>query len=256
MRLTSAWRTSHGLFTEQLKEVFEMKQKLVSAIGLAVVAKAMALAQEAVPGPDGGQQESSADRTRVLISPGEQRYRLRPGDSFDVDFALSPEFNQTVSVQPDGYGSLKGVDAIPVQGKTLPELTEAIRAAYASILRNPRIVVVLKDFDKPYFIAAGQVMRPGKYDLRGELTVTAAVAVAGGITDKGKTSEIIMYRKSADGSFHGKVLNLKKLWASRNLSEDPLLQPGDVLYVPQNVSSHIRPYIPTVSSGAFLPIPY
>jgi polysaccharide biosynthesis/export protein len=234
-----------------------MKQKLISCFGLAVVATAMGLAQQDATKTEGGLPASSAvDRPHTPISPGEQRYRLQPGDSFDVDFALSPEFNQTVSVQPDGYGSLKGVDAIPVRGKTLPELIEAIRAAYASILHNPRIVVVLKDFEKPFFVAAGQVAKPGKYDLRSELTATEALAVAGGVNDKGKISEVVLYRKTPDGSFDGKVLNIKQMLASKNLSEDPRLQPGDILYVPQNVSSHIKPYIPQVSTGAFFPIPY
>jgi polysaccharide biosynthesis/export protein len=246
------------IYCGAIERGLKMMHKLVLCFGLAVVATPIGWAQNAATGPALGQQSSpDSARVRTPISPGEQRYRLRPGDSFDVDFALSPEFNQTVSVQPDGYGSLKGVDAITVQGKTIPELTEAIRAAYASILHNPRVVVVLKDFDKPYFVAAGQVVRPGKYDLRSELTVTAALAVAGGVSEKGKTSEIILYRKSPDGSFQGKVLNLKRLLASHNLSEDPRLQPGDMLYVPQNISSHLRPYIPTATAGAFYnPIPY
>ncbi len=182
---------------------------------------------------------------------------MRPGDSFDVDFALTPEFNQTVSVQPDGYGTLKAVGTIPVQGKTIPELTEAIRNAYANLLHDPRIVIVLKDFDKPYFIASGWVTRPGKYDLRSDLTVTEALAVAGGVSEKGKLSGIVLYRKTPDGLLEGKVLNIKKLIASRNLTDDPHLQPGDMLYVPQNISSHIRPYLPTTSAGAYYnPIPY
>jgi polysaccharide export outer membrane protein len=230
-----------------------MKQKWIICMGLAAAATMMGLGQQPATVPAGGNQVSNAaDRPSALPSPGEQRYRLRPGDSFDVDFALSPEFNQTVSVQPDGYGSLKGVGAIPVQGKTLPELTEAIRAAYGPVLHDPRIVIVLKDFDKPYFIASGQVMKPGKYDLRSELTVSEALAVAGGVSEKGKISQIVLYRRSPDGSFEGKVLNLKKLLASRNLTEDPRLQPGDLLYVPQNISSHVRPYLPTPTAGAFL----
>lgn len=231
-----------------------MKQKWILSIGLAVAASGIGLAQQATTNPVQRQVSSSPERTR--ISPAEQRYRLRPGDSFDVDFALSPEFNQTVSVQPDGYGSLKGVGTIPVQGKTIPELTDAIRAAYAHVLHDPRIVIVLKDFDKPYFIAGGEVGRPGKYDLRSELTVTEALAVAGGVSEKGKLSKVVLYHRSADGSYEGKVLNLKKLLASRDLSEDLRLQPGDMLYVTQNVSSHIRPYLPTASTGAYYnPVP-
>jgi polysaccharide biosynthesis/export protein len=51
-------------------------------------------------------------------------------------------------------------------------LTETLRQAYAKILKNPVISVVLKDFEKPYFIANGQIGRPGKYELRGETTVS------------------------------------------------------------------------------------
>ena len=45
---------------------------------------------------------------------------------------------------------------------------------------------------------------------------------------------------------------MKKLLASRNLSEDIQLQPGDMLYVPQSAFSKIRPFIPTSSMGAYL----
>lgn len=195
---------------------------------------------------------SSAERGSTsprLLDP-HPRYHLRAGDTFDVDFALSPEFNQTVSVQPDGYGSFKAIGTIPVQGKTIPELTEAIRTAYAQILHDPLVVVMLKDFEKPYFIATGQVARPGKYDLRSELTLAEALAMAGGVNDKAKISQIVLYRRTESG-FEGKVFNLKKLLASRDLSEDPQLLPGDLLYVPQNVSSHLRPFLPTASMGAY-----
>jgi polysaccharide export outer membrane protein len=179
------------------------------------------------------------------------RYRLRAGDTFDVDFTLSPEFNQTLSVQPDGFGSLKGVGTIPMEGKTLPELTEAIRQAYAHILHEPLIVIVLKDFDKPYFTATGQVSKPGKYDLRSDLTITEALAVAGGFNDKAKTSQVVLFRRSSGGSFEGRVYNLKKLLASRNLSEDPRVLPGDLLFVPQSTYSQLKPFMPTMSTGVY-----
>jgi len=50
------------------------------------------------------------------------RYLLRPDDVLDLSFEFSPEFNQTVSVQPDGYVSLRGIGEMHVAGKTIPEL--------------------------------------------------------------------------------------------------------------------------------------
>jgi polysaccharide export outer membrane protein len=180
------------------------------------------------------------------------RYRLRKGDTFDLDFALSPEFNQTVAVQPDGYVTLKEAGSIFVEGQTVPELTETVKAAYAKTLHDPVITITLKDFEKPYFIAAGQVAKPGKYDLRSDLTVTEAVAIAGGFNDKAKHSQVVLFRPVAGGGYEAKLLNAKKLLATRNLSEDIQLQPGDMLYVPQNAFSKIRPFLPTSSMSAYV----
>jgi polysaccharide export outer membrane protein len=180
------------------------------------------------------------------------RYHLRKGDSFDLDFAMTPEFNQTVAVKPDGYITLKAVGSMFVEGQTVPELTQTVKAAYTDILHNPVIAISLKDFEKPYFIASGQVARPGKYDLRGDLTVTEAVAIAGGFDEKSKHSQVVLFRPLSGGGFEAKLINVKKLLASRNLSEDVQLQPGDMLYVPQNFLSKIRPFLPTSTVSAFV----
>lgn len=194
---------------------------------------------------------ASADATSELHQRN-PRYRLRRGDTFDLDFAISPEFNETVAVQPDGYVTLRGVGSIFVEGQTVPELTETVKSAYAKTLHKPVITIALKDFEKPYFIASGQVEKPGKYDLRSDLTVTEAVAIAGGFNDKSKHSQVVLFRPLPGGGFEAKLLNVKKLLASRNLSEDVQLQPGDMLYVPQNTFSKIRPFIPTANMGAYI----
>src|ERR1017187_8014652 len=122
------------------------------------------------------------------------RYKLEFGDQFDVAFELSPEFNQTVTVQPDGYITLRGGGDVHVAGQTVPELTETLRRAYGKILNDPLISVILKDFEKPYFIADGQIGRPGKYELRGDTTLTQAIAMAGGFQDSAKHSQVLLFR--------------------------------------------------------------
>ena len=127
-----------------------------------------------------------------------------------------------------------------------------MKTAYANILHDPVIAVSLKDFEKPYFIASGEVAKPGKYDLRSDLTVTEAVAIAGGFDEKSKPSQVVLFRPVSGGGFEAKLINVKKLLASRNLSEDIRLQPGDMLYVPQNALSKIRPFLPTSGVSAYL----
>jgi len=180
------------------------------------------------------------------------RYRLTPSDVIELTFPYVTEFNQTVTVQPDGYVTLRAVGDLRVQGRTLPELVTLLTEAYEPILREPVITVVLKEFEKPYFVAAGELKTPGKYDLRGALTVTEAVAVAGGFTTRAKHSQVVLFRRYSGDLVEVKQVDVKKMLASRDLSEDYLLRPGDTLFVPRNVLSQLAPFLPTAGLGFYL----
>jgi polysaccharide biosynthesis/export protein len=185
----------------------------------------------------------------------DSRYKIQPGDTFDITFDLSPEFNQTaVAVQPDGFVTLHGVGDVKVQGQTVPQLTETLRKVYGKILNDPAISVVLKDFQKPYFIADGQVARPGKYELRGDTTLTEAIAMAGGFLDSAKHSQVVLYRRVDDNWTSAQIIDVKKMEADHSLREDPFMHPGDMLFVPKNSLSKIKPFIPSSGVGAYFPI--
>jgi len=180
------------------------------------------------------------------------RYRLRKSDVIDVKFKFSPEFDQIVTVQPDGFITLDGAGDIKVENKTLPEVTIAIRQAYAGTLHDPAVTVSLKDFDKPFFIAAGQVGHPGKYELRSDTTLIEAVNIAGGLTDASKHSQVVLFRRASDATVEARVFNVKQMLGSHNLQEDPHLSPGDMVFVPQNGISKIRHYLPIANVGTYV----
>ena len=185
---------------------------------------------------------------------GERRplYRLHKSDQLEIDFTFSPEFNQTISVQPDGFVGLKGLGNIYAEGQTLPELQASLRDAYAPMLHDPEVTIVLKDFDRPFFIAAGQVSRPGKYELRADMTATEAVAIAGGFTQDARHSQVVLFRRVTNDLVEARVLNLKKMLSSHDLNEDPHLRPGDMLYVPESTVSKLRRFAPRPSLGMYL----
>ena len=179
------------------------------------------------------------------------RYRLHSADVLELNFPFTPEFNQTVTVEPDGYITLRGVENMRVEGLTLPEVTQSLRTAYEKILHDPVIDVELKDFEKPYFIVGGEVGHPGKFDLRDETTATEAVAIAGGLKDSSKHSQVLLFHRVPDGWVQVKKLDMKKMLKNADLNEDAYLQPGDFLYVPKNMMSKIVRFIPTSSLGLY-----
>jgi len=183
------------------------------------------------------------------------RYRIQAGDTFDVNFDLSPEFNQAaVAVQPDGFVTLRSVGDIKVAGETVPELTATLKQAYGKILNNPPISVVLKDFEKPYFIADGQVAKPGKYEMHGNTTLTQAIAIAGGFQSAAKHSQVVLFRRVDDQWTEAKLVNVKQMEKKRDLREDPFLHPGDMLFVPKNTYSKIDRFIPNTQMGSYVPL--
>ena len=91
----------------------------------------------------------------------------------------------------------------------------------------------------------GQVARPGKFDWRGEVTLTQAIAMAGGFTDASKHSQVLLFRRVSDQWTEARIIDVKKMLNSRNLQEDPELQAGDMLFVPKNALSKIKPFLPT-----------
>jgi polysaccharide export outer membrane protein len=77
-------------------------------------------------------------------------YRFNKSDVAEISFAFTPEFSQTVTIQPDGYITLKEAGRLLAEGLTAQELEISIVAAYSSLLHDPRVTVVVKDFDHPY----------------------------------------------------------------------------------------------------------
>lgn len=192
-----------------------------------------------------------ADDSHRVLQPREWRYQLHPDDVVELSFPFSPEFNQTVTVQPDGYLSLRGTQSIRVQGQTLPEVSASVRAAYVSILHEPVVQVELKEFERPYFIVGGEVGHPGKYELRGETTTTESVAIAGGLKDTANSSKVWLFHRVPDGWVNGRKLDMKKMLKDGKLNEDAYLQPGDFVYVPKDRISAFSRFIPTSSLGLY-----
>jgi polysaccharide export outer membrane protein len=229
--------------------------KLSIALSLVVVA----LATPSAHGNGQSQQALRPASTRLSNTPDDDpklqhrnpRYQLCRSDVLELTFPLTPEFNQTVTVEPDGYITLHGADSIYVEGQTLAQVSRSIRDAYAGVLHEPIVAVDLKDFEKPYFIAGGQVGHPGKYELRGDTTVVQAVEIAGGFTDQAKHSEVWVFRRVSNDWVESHRIDVKNMLHSGKLTEDMDLQPGDMLYVPKNTLGKIQRYLPVATMGSY-----
>ena len=138
---------------------------------------------------------------------------------------------------------MQNVGSLYVQGMTVPELVEALKKSYANILHDPIIDVDLIDFQKPFFVISGQVTKPGQYDLRADITVSEAIAVAGGFLPTAKT-QVFLYHRTSTNWVEVKKLKLNDILHGKKLEEDVQMQPGDMLFVPEKFITNFRKYVP------------
>lgn len=150
----------------------------IAAFCALVLAMALALGACASDGPDLeiGEEVTMPGRTFSFDQkdyPAPQNlfpaYEIVPGDVLDVLFQIqtwkekenfilavdhqvsvkfvhAPELNEIQNIQPNGMISLPYIGEIHVSGLTVTELTERLKQAYASILRDPEIWVTVPEY--------------------------------------------------------------------------------------------------------------
>jgi len=209
---------------------------------------ALAICLLAVPLSVAAQVQTPPRLTTVT----ENRYRLQPGDVLEVQFRYSPEFNQTVTVQPDGYITLEIGGDLKVAGFTIEQVRTAILRQARTRLQDPVATIVLKEFQRPYFVVAGEVSQPGKIEMRERVTAIQAIMLAGGMKETAKSSQVVVFRTINSDMAEVKLLNLKSIRRTSDLENDMTLQAGDIVFVPRDKISKIERFMKLASVAAFM----
>lgn len=207
--------------------------------------------------PDGNvgaelaEQSSSQEAgSREAFAERESRYRIQPGDVIEFQFRFTPEFNQSVRVQPDGYIPLQDAGELKIGGLSVAEAREATIKAYSEKLRDPMVSVILKEFSMPHFIVGGEVGKPGRYDLKGDVMLSEAIQIAGGFTTAAHTSEVLLFRRVSKDWMETKRINFKKA-LQNGLQEDVLLKPGDSIYISRSKLGKVQKFMESSKLGLF-----
>lgn len=197
------------------------------------------------PSTAGTQPCLPAVYARGATNPSE--YRIQPGDQLAINFYLSPEFDDQVSVNPDGTITLRLVGQLKAAGLTAPQLARQIDNAYSSQLRSPDAVVRVKNMPSRQVYVEGQVKHPGAFPLLNGMTALQAIAEAGGFTDSATDSSVVLIRRDVCGNAQGSRLDLAAAIDHPGDGENAGLMPYDVLVVPRshiaNVDLFVEQYI-------------
>ncbi len=161
-------------------------------------------------------------------------YRVQVGDILDVRLMLNPELNEEVAVRPDGHISTTVVPDELAYGRTIPELTAALRNDYSRDLRNPRITVEVKSFAPTRIYVGGEVNNPGEFiNVGPTLTLSQAIARAGGHKLSADTHDVFIIRRGPNDVPEFLATRYSAVIHGDDPTADVRLAPYDVVYVPK-----------------------
>lgn len=182
--------------------------------------------------------------------------RLSPGDSIELKFPYTEEFNETLTILPDGNISLALIGATKAAGKTPYELQEELFASYSRHLQHPEVSVIVRSLYQRKVYVGGAVTEPGLIEMPGQLSLTEAIMEAGGFNmEEAEIKNVLLIRQTGELR-RAYALNLEALMSGQDY-EPVYLQPKDVVYVPRTtivnagqwVNQHFWDLIPRIGFG-------
>src|SRR5712692_588020 len=162
-------------------------------------------------------------------------YQLGPEDVISVTVFGQDRYSRAgIKIPPSGRISLALIpDGIFVNGKTVDQVAELIKNRYDEYIIDPQVSVSLDKAGSYRYSVIGDVAQPGIRPMTRRLSVSEAIAEAGGILQTGDKKKVYVLRKQANGNLQPIPVNIAAVY--RGLAPDSVyLVPGDQIVVPGN----------------------
>lgn len=138
-------------------------------------------------------------------------------------------------VSRDGTIFFPYAGEIKVAGLTLEEIRRKVTSALSHYVPNPQVDVKVSCYRSKKVYVSGEVKTPGTvYITDVPLTVADAISVAQGLTSEADLTRVRLTRGS-----DGHNLNLVALYDDGDLTQNWVLQDGDILNVPDRKDSKV-----------------
>ncbi|MGI8836155.1 MAG: polysaccharide biosynthesis/export family protein [Pyrinomonadaceae bacterium] len=162
-------------------------------------------------------------------------YRLGPEDVISVVVFNQDRYSRAgIVVPPSGRISLSLIQGgIFVNGRTVDEVAELIKKKYDEYIIDPQVTVSLDKASSYRYSVIGDVGQPGIRLMNHRMTVTEALAEAGGVLQTGDKSKVVVLRRQANGMLSPIAVNVSAIYKGR-AADNTYLVPGDQIVVPGN----------------------
>jgi polysaccharide export outer membrane protein len=183
--------------------------------------------------PGTNPKPAAAGRTAAATSPAAvpPGYVIGADDVLSIVFWRDKEMSADVVVRPDGHISLPLLNDVRAAGLTPEQLREELLRAASKYIEDPTAAVVVKEIKSRNVFITGNVARPDRYPLTGDMNVMQLIALAGGLQEYADSESILILR-TAGGKQQQLRFNYKDVLKLKRPEQNVVLQPGDTVVVP------------------------
>ena len=163
-------------------------------------------------------------------------YRIGPDDLLRVEVFQVAELSSQERVSDDGSIVMPLIGSVRVAGLTPKEAEDQIaRLLEADYLQNPQVNIFVQEFASQKVTVSGSVEKPGVFPLQGRMTLTQAVALAGGLTDLADHKQVVLFRGQGTAAAQAYVIDVEQI--DEGALEDPVVIGSDRVFVPKSGSA-------------------
>lgn len=165
-------------------------------------------------------------------------FQIGIDDTLQISVWHNPELSVSVPVRPDGKISAPLIGDVQASGRTPQELSDDIRKKLSNYIREPNVTVIVTSVRSAEFLnrvrLTGALRTPRSLPHRRGMTVLDAVLEVGGVNDFAAPNRAKLYRK-VDSKLEIYDIKLEDILTKGKLETNAMLQPGDVLVVPERL---------------------
>jgi len=174
----------------------------------------------------------------IITGDEETRYIIVPGDTLTVSYDdRTKRVGATYKVSSDGMINLPLVGAIKVAGLNRMNARQVIEDMLHEYIRHPEVGISINTAGR--YMVLGQVTSPGVYLLQPNLTIMEAILEADGYDEDNSNLKSVLVMRGGLEKPIVQRLDLKKMIKTGDRSDNILVKPGDMIYVPRTFIANI-----------------
>jgi polysaccharide export outer membrane protein len=165
------------------------------------------------------------------IYAAEKTYHIGPGDIIEISVWKDEALSRTLVVPPDGIISFPLIDTINVTNLTVSDLKKIVAQKLSEFIPDATVTVMLNEINSLKAYVIGKVKEPGEFAITLETNVVQILAKAGGLTPFASKGNIKILRQK-ESQITEIPFDYGEVEKGKNLEQNIILKPGDVVVVP------------------------